>query len=141
MKKITAAQTRKIHVISRERGIDDDLLHEHIQMLTGKESLKELSCGDAAKVIDRLEGNTPSCRDPASYRQLSYIKGLMKKLGWIDGDGNPDMARLDGMCRKYAKVDSYRWLDNGGASKLIEALKNMAAQKKIDIPGEVLYNG
>jgi len=42
MKKITAAQIRKIHAISRERGIDDDLLHEHTRMLTGKESLKEL---------------------------------------------------------------------------------------------------
>jgi len=140
MKMITAAQIRKMHVISRERGIDDDLLHEHIQMLTGKESMKGLTCTEAARVIDSLEGN-PTCKDPASYKQLAYIKGLMKELGWMDAGSRPDMERLDGMCRKYAKTDSHKWLDKGGASKIIEALKNMKAQNKIDRPREAVHNG
>lgn len=125
MKRITSAQIRKLHAISRERGIDDDLLHEHIRMLTDKDSMKDLTCNEAILVIDSLEGKAASCKDPASYKQIAYIRGLLKELRWVDSFGEPDMERLNGMCRKYAKVDHYKWLDKGGASNIIEALKNM----------------
>ncbi len=133
MKRITPAQVRKLHAAGRERGIDSELLHEHIRMLTGKESIKQLTCGEAAGVIDSLEGRSCGTGGGASVRQMACITGLMAELGWVDGKGHPDMDRLDGMCRKYVKTDSYRRLDKRNASKIIEALKNMAAQGRIDI--------
>lgn len=79
MAKISAAQQRKIHVTAKELGMDDDLLHAYVSMLTGKESLKELTVADAVKVIDGLEGKKGyENGDHATYRQNAYIQILMK---------------------------------------------------------------
>lgn len=137
MKKITAAQIRKLHVLGRERGMDDDLLHEYIGMLTGKESMKELSCQDAIRVIDVLEGKSVAGEKHASSRQMAYIMGLVRELGWVDKQGNADTERLDGMCKKLAGIHSHKWLDKKQASDLIEALKNMGQKCKLDQSREV----
>lgn len=125
MRGVTPAQLRKIHTLAREHGVDEDLLHEYVCSLVGKDSLRKLTIQDAVKVIDGLAGRQASRKDPASSRQIWYIRVLMKELGWVDEAGEPDMARLDGLCQKYARIDSYRWLDKRSASNLIEALKNM----------------
>lgn len=137
MKKITAAQIRKLHVLSRERGMDDDLLHEYIGMLTGKESMKELSCQDAIRVIDALEGKSVAGEKHASSRQMAYIMGLVRGLGWVDEQGSADTERLDGMCKKLTGIHSHKWLDKKQASDLIEALKNMGQKCKLDQSREV----
>lgn len=127
---ITQAQIRKIHATGRAFGLDRDILHEHIHMLTGKESMKDLTCREAAEVIDSLTGKAPAVRDTASARQAAYIRGLVKGLGWMDSRGGPDMERLNGMCRKYTKAQSFGQLDKSSASALIEALKNMKKQRQ-----------
>ena len=126
MQKITPAQMRKIHMVAKQNGLDDDLLHCHMAALIGKSSLKELTIHEAIVLIDSLEGKQ-SCptQDAATQKQLHYIKGLAKDLGWINEDGTVDMDRVNGMCRKCAMVDNYRWLTKQGASKVIEALKAM----------------
>lgn len=132
MKKATAAQIRKLHVLGRERGMDDDLLHEYIGMLTGKESIRDMSCQDAVRVIDALEGKRAAGEKHASSRQMAYIMGLVRGLGWVDKHGNADTGRLDGMCKKLAGIHSHKWLDKKQASDLIEALKNMGQKRKPD---------
>lgn len=126
MRGITPAQLRKIHMCAREGGLDNDLLHCHVAALTGKGSLKELTIHEAVTVIDSLSGKgfLPA-QERATMKQMYYIEGLMKELGWVDGEGKPDMKRLDGMCRKYAGADSHKWLTKAGAHNIIEALKNM----------------
>lgn len=126
MNKITPAQMRKIHIVAKQNGLDDDLLHCHMAALIGKSSLKDLTIREAIVLIDSLTGKQ-SCpaRDSATPKQRNYIKGLAKELGWITDDGDVDMDRLDGMCRQCARVDSYKWLTKEGASKVIEALKAM----------------
>lgn len=126
---ITQPQLRKIYASARERGLDSELLHGYVQALTGKESLKELTGREAAALIDSLEGKGATVRNPASPRQMAYIKGLMKGLGWTGADGSPDMERLDGMCRKYAKCGNHKQLDKSGASGMIEALKGMQGRE------------
>ena len=123
---ITTAQMRKIHITAKQNGMDDDLLHCYVEALTGKKSLKELTIQEAVTVIDSLEGKK-SCpaKDAATLKQQQFIKGLAKNLGWTDGQGMVDMERVDGMCKKYAGVDSYKWLTKSAASSIIEALKNM----------------
>lgn len=120
-KAITAAQMRKIHVLAKDYGLDDDLLHLQIQTLTGKGSLKELSLGEAARVIDRLDQKANNM----SWKQKCLIDRLMQELGWTDEKGIPDDKRLDGFCSKYCGVDSHKWLTRRDASKVIEGLKNM----------------
>ena len=76
-----AYQIRKIYAIGGalgmvKRGEDDDLLHELVNGMTGKTSIKELTYGEACKVIGELEGrqgtppperavarSTKTCRD------------------------------------------------------------------------------
>ncbi len=123
---ITASQMRKIHVSARERGMDNDLLHIYVSTLTGKDSLRELTISEAVKVIDSLEGRTGDASAKASYKQIGYIHGLMRELGWVREDGKPDEDRLNGFLRKRCGVDHWRWLSRSAASKVIEALKNMA---------------
>ena len=96
-KAASAAQMRKIYALARERGMDGDLLHVHIEVLTGKASLKEITVSDGIRIIDSLEGKRREAagKDGASPRQLRYIYGLMGKVGWITEAGEPDTDRLD----------------------------------------------
>lgn len=120
---ITAAQMRKIHVLARDYGMDNDLLHVHVQTVTGKDSLKKLSLGEAVRVIDSLEKRSV---DQMTRRQKYLIDRLLQELGWTDEQGKPDYKRLDGFCGKYCGVDSHKWLTRRDASNVIEGLKNMA---------------
>lgn len=129
MAPITTSQMRKIYVTAKERGMDSDLLHIHIQMLTGKESLKQLTISEAVKVIDSLEGKAVSERKMTD-KQFWYIQVLMRELGWTDEEGKPDFKRLDGFCSKYYRIDHYKWLTPSVASKVIEGLKNMQKNKE-----------
>ena len=129
-KAITAAQVRKIHVLARERGMDDDLLHAHIQALTQKDSVKKLSLREGISIIDSLEGKPRETQGQAkaSYKQLQYIYGLMKNIGWVTETGEPDTDRLDRFLQPHRagiNLGSYKWLTRLSASKLIEALKSM----------------
>ncbi|MCM1057712.1 MAG: regulatory protein GemA [Firmicutes bacterium] len=119
---ITASQMRKIHVLARDHGLDDDLLHIHVQTVTGKDSLKKLSLREAVRVIDSLEKGSS---DHMTWRQKYLIDKLMQELSWTDGKGDPDYKRLDGFCSRRYGVDSHKWLTRTAASKVIEGLKGM----------------
>ena len=56
MRKITAAQNRKIHMLASQLGMDDDLLHEFVGMVTKKEHISGLTITEAIRVIDGLTG-------------------------------------------------------------------------------------
>lgn len=122
---ITASQMRKIHASARERGMDNDLLHIHVEMLTGKDSLKELTIHEAVQVIDSLEGKGTKEPGGITWKQMSYIQALAKELGWVTESGKVDNKRLNGFISKRFGVDHYRWLSRSTASKVIEGLKNM----------------
>lgn len=131
MAKITAAQMRKIHVLAKELGMDDDLLHEYAAMLTGKESLKDLSVMEAVRIIDGLEGKKGYANgDRASYRQNAFIRVLMQQLEWVDETGEPDKKRLDGFVKKQYGIDDSRWMTRKVASGVIEGLKELGARKR-----------
>lgn len=130
MKKITSGQMKKIHALAKEIGMDDDLLHGYVYMLTEKDSLKDLTLSDAAKVIDGMEGKKGYAQgDRISYRQETFIFTLMKKMGWTDSEGNPDKKRLNGFIKKQYGIEDYRWMTRGIASKVIEAFKELAARE------------
>ncbi len=130
MAKISAAQMRKIHALSRELGMDDDLLHEYVSMLTGKDSLKGLTVTEAIKVIDGMEGKKGYANgDRATYRQNAFIRVLVLQLGWADAAGEPDKKRLDGFVKKQYGIDDSRWMTRKVASKVIEGLKELAARQ------------
>ncbi len=129
-KKITPGQMKKIHALAKETGMDDDLLHGYVHMLTEKDSLKDLTVSDAMRVIDGMVGKKGYAQgDRISYRQEAFIFTLMKKMGWTDSEGNPDKKRLNGFIKKQYGIEDYRWLTKGLASKVIEAFKKLAARE------------
>lgn len=131
MTPISAAQMRKIHVIARGQGMDNDLLHIYVETVTGKSSLRELDVREAVKVIDGLERKAAGGEfQRISKKQSDYIADLMRKLGWVETDGSPDYKRLDGFCKKRFSIESHRWLNSSAASKVIEGLKNMLKNKE-----------
>lgn len=132
-KVVTRDQIKKIYVAARERGIDKDLLHEHMEMLVHKSSIRELTMKEAIILIDSLEGKAPVCKDRATHRQMLYIYGLMKELGWMTEDGKPDLDRLNRFLQSDKagfNLADHRWLQKGPASDLIEALKAMLTRKQ-----------
>lgn len=134
MRGITQAQNRKIHMLAKEYGMDDDLLHAMIQAETRKDSIKKLSIMEAVKVIDRLEGRAQSYdvkTEHMTYRQEAYIKGLAKDMGWTDEKGNADTKRISGFVSKFYGIDNYKWLTRNMASKVIEGMKKLTDKQEI----------
>ncbi|MFG6336336.1 MAG: regulatory protein GemA [Lachnospiraceae bacterium] len=131
MRKITAAQNRKLHMLAMQLGMDDDLLHEFVEMLTDKKHISFLSITEAVKVIDGLEGKKNyeggSCM---TKRQKSYLFFLMKQIGWTDEKGEPALERLDGFVKKQYGINSHHFMDRKTASKVIEFMKDMAVRAK-----------
>lgn len=125
MQKISAAQLRKIHVLSKERGLDDDLLHACVYSITRRSSLKDLNIAEAVKVIDTLEGKSKTADGMMTDKQRKFINGLLKEIGWVDEAGRADERRLLLFAREKFKVDRIEWLDVKKASQIIEALKAM----------------
>lgn len=131
MAKASAAQIRKIHVLAKERAMDDDLLHLHIHNLVHKDSIKDLTITEAVWVIDSLEGRPrEAAASPATSRQMWYIRRLVKDLGWTDEAGEPDMERLDGLLRARFGIGSHKWLSREKASQVIEGLKAMLERQQ-----------
>ena len=134
-KAATYGQIRKIYAAARERGVDNGLLHEHMEMLVHRSSIRELTSREAAVLIDSLEGKTGSRsrKDLATSRQMYFIRGLMKELGWMTAEGEPGMARLNRFLQSEEagfKLSDYRLLNIGLASNLIEALKSMVKRER-----------
>lgn len=134
-KVITGAQIKKIYALARERGMDTDLLHAHMETLVRKDSVAKLTVSEGIRLIDSLEGKPgqPKGEEKASWKQLQFIFGLMKKLEWINPDGTPDTDRLDRFLQSPKagiNLGSYQWLTRTKASKLIEALKSMSAREE-----------
>ncbi len=133
MRHITVPQMKKLHALAKELGMDDDLLHEYVSMMTDKTSLKELSMQEAIRVIDGLEGKKDYSKgDRISYRQEQYIMLLAKQLGWVE-DEKVNIKRLNGFVKKYCGVEDYRWCTRKLASNVIEGLKDMLLRKSSKI--------
>ena len=108
---ITKGQISKIYVLANDIGIDNESLHDLVQAMFKKDSLKKLNFTKAGEIIKRLGGNN---------NQDTYIKNLERQIGWAE---NPE--RLKGFIKSMFKKDSLSRLTKKEKSKLIEALKNM----------------
>lgn len=129
-KVISTGQMRKIYALARERGMDSDLLHAYIHAHIQKDSMTKLTLSEGIKIIESLEGKSS---DSASYKQMQFIFGLMKELGWVMESGDPDTDRLDRFLQSpKARINlgSYKWLTRDKAGKTIEALKSMLERDK-----------
>ena len=128
MRKITPSQMRKNYALAKEYAIDNDLLHIIVESETGREHISELTIMEAVKVIDKMEGRKQSTdpkKEHMTYKQEAFIMALARELKWVDEEGNIDDRRLNGFCRKYYEIESYKWLTRSKAGKVIEGLKSL----------------
>ena len=56
-------------------------------------------------------------------KQEWLLTDYQRKLGWTD-------AQLRGFVKKYGHVDFIQWLTKEGASKMIEAVKNIYSKQQ-----------
>lgn len=119
---ITKPQIRKLWAMARQLGMDKVDVHGLIFNMTGSGHVSTISRAQAASVIDYLTDRQKKQYRPemASRRQLWKIQQLAKELGW---ENNP--KRLLGFVRKYAQVESLKWLDARAAYQIIEGLKKL----------------
>lgn len=120
---------------SPELRLTDEEVHLLVEGHTGKSSIRELNRRELQAVIRVLTGMKDSAKrsergrrgkggNPATENQRKKIYKLTQELGW----NKP--SRLSGMCRRMFGITTVEWLDYTQCSKLIEALKGMAARQK-----------
>lgn len=120
---------------SPELKLTDEELHLIVASHTGKDSIKALNKRELQTVIRVLGSMKDSVKksergrsryggNRATDNQRKKIFKLTQELGWEKA------ARVNGMCRRMFGVSAVEWLDYQQCSKLIEALKGMAARQK-----------
>ena len=123
MSKITSGQIRKIFVLKRELGLDDDTLRSYIYNLVKKDSLKALTIHEAIKVIDSLDNTTEEQPNRISVKQQKYIRGLAIKCGFANEKKELDTVKLNKWLENRYHVSNILWLTPKNASDAIEGLK------------------
>ncbi len=123
---------KKIWVLAKEVGMDEDVLRVTTERVTGQARLSCLSKEQACAVIDAInETSGKKKAKPATreYRmtnaQRNKIEQLANELGWAY---EPEHLRK--FIKKYYKIDHMDWLTKRMASNLIESLKNVLARHK-----------
>ncbi len=119
---------KAIWATAHELGLTTDNVHDVVYREVGKEGLRQCSAPELHKVLDALKLHVKMSKELTgriSDKQLSYIRGLEKQLGWSD-----DPKRLQGFVKKFAKVDDVKWLTAKQASKIIEGMKKIVDRDK-----------
>lgn len=115
IKEISAGQIKRIYMLARERGLDNEILHELVESVTKKRSIRKLTSEEATKIIVRLGG-----RKRHNTKQDKYILGLANEIGWGD-----NQKRLIGFIKKYYKKESMYVLTKREKTNLIIALEKL----------------
>lgn len=150
-------QIRKIYAIGSALGIVDracgcDELHALVGSMTGKDSIKSLTYGEASEVIARLQELQGRSAPPAGSRegrkcgsrpggitagQQKKVWALMYELKKHDEVPNtvPLGNRLCRIIKKELHVDAaakdpFVWMDFEQGNRLIEILKKYVASAK-----------
>ena len=130
----------------RFMGWDDDTYRAWLEKHTGKRSCTECSDNELSRLSDMLRANgfQPSAASKPrggsgpgrpTEKQWAYVWRLAKEKGFAGLD-DPGLAAL---CRRVAKVDNPRFLDNLGIRALIVALERWIASGNADkaAPGSI----
>ncbi len=101
---ISAGQMKKLWLSAKRVGLTDAELHQLVAEMMGKESIRALTCEEAARVIDSLvaagadragtprpgrqrrEPLPPNVIELATEKQIDMISRLLWHLGWQADD-------------------------------------------------------
>jgi hypothetical protein len=124
----TPRQIQLLHVLPARLGWDDGERRGYMQLLTGKDSSKDLSRREATLVIDRLkeqvEGLPVATRRPdgATRFELAFAVKLREQLG---------AARFDGLARKIGRTADLGEMPGRKVRAVIEAAKSIIKRETL----------
>lgn len=144
MTSATAAQIGAIHTISKRLGLDEDSRRDVIAAVAGgKRSSRELTTGEAVRVIERLESIQGGEASPAAKGTRIMEGPYAAKLvalwlsGWHLGvvRDRTDRALLAFLERQTGIAHTRFLRDAESAAKVVEALKAwLAREAGVDWP-------
>ena len=126
------ANLQKIHIGKKELGLSDDIYRDVLREITGKESSRDISDLQAAKVLERFGelGWKPKAGKKAKTRRPLADDGQSRKIRqlWLDLHEagkvkDPSEAALAAYVKRMERVDALQWLTSSKASSLIEKMK------------------
>ncbi len=123
IEKITEKQRKLLFVLAKQRGMDSELLHNYIEVETGKQSITELTKEEAKRLLNGLQEKKQTGKGRITEKQLNYIKGLIQNLGWEE-------KALNQFIEKQYGISNVNWLSSKEAAKLIEGLKSIWEKDK-----------
>lgn len=131
-----------IHIGCSKVGLSDESARAFKEDHTGKASCSDMTIAELETVLGALKNAgfvvanrngkkrmpvTERDRGYASEEQLEYIKGLWELAARVKTD-----AALESFVRRLIHVDALRFMDERDATKVILALRSMAAQAGYD---------
>lgn len=142
-----SALRKTIHVACRELGIDGETRRDLQRMVTGKESMSDMSEGDLQTLLEALKkrgfkpsGGGRAARKPATRGDVRFCHVLWGKLvaaGVVAVKGAPGLNAF--VRERFGKAWGADPIDIDGLrdwkqiAAVIEALKAMCARAQIDI--------
>lgn len=128
-RKASTAQIRMLYGTARRCSMDNDDLHALVKVVTGRESIRELTVQEATRAIDYLLYKNglgkSNILGRATENQRRYIVGLAREVGMLD---EPKHFRQ--FLEKRFGVADIAFLDEGKTQAVITALKAMKRRKK-----------
>lgn len=117
-----------INMGKNQLNMDEDSYRTMIKRLSGHESLKSCSFDQLNLIIDELKQKgfklqSTSKKPKAPSPILSKVKSLWYELYECGAIANNDDASLSSFCKRHTNLDSWRWMDDAEAIKIIEILK------------------
>lgn len=138
------ALIKMIHAGRRRLAWDDETYRAWMQGQVGKSSSTDCTDRELSRLVTYLQEHGALVRQtkpaPASAgrrgrpteKQWEYVLDLSKKLGM---DGTMDDPSLVTLCRKVAKTDHPRFLNQKGIGSLINALQGWCnSRQKLEQP-------
>lgn len=132
---ITNKQIKYIYTLAKKLTLNEEFLHEVIELLTGKNSIKKLTSEDAKLVIEKLShtaGQTYKSSTPVPRDKKNVIYFItndqQRKLRFLAMDTGRDEKALNALSNRLFRK-GYKQLTTRQASKLIEACKEIFYRK------------
>ncbi len=142
----TAKQIQLIHIAKKELNIRDLIYRDILRVNSGKESAKDLTPGEAAKVLDHLKAlgwkirsGQPSTRKPKTkkYDDLGKRPGMASpaqlrliEVTWVN---NPNVReKTPEVLRKFIenqfKTSDLRFIEGRDVGKILKAIGAIKAK-------------
>jgi hypothetical protein len=141
MSTITSSQIKLLHIAPKQLGMDNDAFRAILKDLTGKESRKDLTSGQAGRVIDRLIEHygfvirgakkssqphrrgipraTPKVICMATPQELDKIEALIPLIEWRAENGYQSwLEKRMHITRVKTAEESYKTIE--GLKKMFE---------------------